>query len=75
MTEESIKVYHKRCRGYNSYKGEISLEIENVINRNFHANKPNEKWPTNITEFKIPAEKVYFHRSLTVLTVCRLAGL
>ena len=25
---------------------------ENVLNRDFHANKPNEKWLTDVTEFK-----------------------
>ena len=59
MREEDMKVYHKRRRGYSSYKGEISPEVENVINRDFHAEKPNEKWLTDITEFSIPAGKVY----------------
>ena len=54
-----MKVYHKRRRGYSSYQGEISPEVENVINRDFHAEKPNEKWLTDITEFSIPAGKVY----------------
>ena len=31
----------------------------NLINRNFHAEKPNEKWLTDITEFRLPAGKVY----------------
>ena len=59
MREEDMKVYNKRRRGYSSYKGEISPEVENVINRDFHAEKPNEKWLTDITEFSIPAGKVY----------------
>lgn len=59
MREEEMKVYNKRRRGYSSYKGEISPEVENVINRDFHAEKPNEKWLTDITEFSIPAGKVY----------------
>lgn len=25
---------------------------ENVLNRNFHADNPNEKWVTDVTEFK-----------------------
>ena len=39
--------------------GEISPAPENLINRNFHAATPNEKWLTDITEFQIPAGKVY----------------
>ena len=44
---------------YNSYQGEISPAVDNLINRNFSASKPNEKWLTDITEFAIPAGKVY----------------
>jgi hypothetical protein len=41
---------------------------ENIINRDFHAATPNEKWHTDITEFHIPAGKVY-------LSSIRIAGL
>ena len=33
--------------------------MENVIDRDFHATKPNQKWLTDITEFSIKAGKVY----------------
>ncbi|MCB6992369.1 DDE-type integrase/transposase/recombinase [bacterium 210820-DFI.6.37] len=29
------------------------------MERDFHANKPNQKWLTDITEFALPAGKVY----------------
>ena len=32
---------------------------KNLINRNFRSRAPNQKWLTNITEFQIPAGKVY----------------
>ena len=59
MLEERliVKVHHRRK--YNSYKGEISPAVENLINRDFHADKPNQKWLTDITEFSIEAGKVY----------------
>ena len=44
---------------YGSYLGEISPAPENLINRDFQAGMPNEKWLTDITEFQIPAGKVY----------------
>ena len=59
MKEEGLQVKCKRRRKYSSYKGEISPEVPNLIKRNFHADKPNEKWLTDITEFAIPAGKVY----------------
>ena len=59
MKEEQLVVKIKRTRKYNSYQGEISPAVDNIINRVFSANKPNEKWLTDITEFAIPAGKVY----------------
>lgn len=59
MREEGLIVKVHRRRKYNSYKGEISPAVENLINRDFHADKPNQKWLTDITEFSIEAGKVY----------------
>ena len=59
MSDEQLVVKSTKKRKYNSYKGEISPEVENVINRDFSANSPNLKWLTDITEFHIPAGKVY----------------
>jgi hypothetical protein len=42
-----------------SHKGEITPAAENIINRDFKADKPNNKWLTDITEFHIPAGKIY----------------
>ena len=33
--------------------------MPNLIHRDFHAECPNQKWLTDITEFAIPAGKVY----------------
>ena len=46
-------------RRYGSYMGEINPAPENLLNRDFGANAPNTKWLTDITEFQIPAGKVY----------------
>jgi len=46
-------------RKYSSYDGEISPAAANVLQRDFKADKPNEKWVTDITEFRISAGKVY----------------
>ena len=59
MNDAQLIVKSTRKRKYNSYKGEISPEVENVINRDFSADSPNQKWLTDITEFHIPAGKVY----------------
>lgn len=59
MKEEDLTVRQKKSRKYNSYVGEISPAVENIVNRNFHAEYPNMKWLTDITEFSLPAGKVY----------------
>lgn len=59
MKELGLKVSMKMIRKYNSYKGEITPAAENLVERNFHGGNPNELWLTDITEFHIPAGKVY----------------
>ncbi|MFD2821623.1 MULTISPECIES: IS3 family transposase [Alteromonadaceae] len=60
MQEENLIPHSSRKRRqYNSYYGEISPPASNLINRDFHSNAPNTKWLTDISEFQIPAGKVY----------------
>jgi transposase InsO family protein/transposase-like protein len=59
MKQECLIVTANKKRRYGSYLGEISPAPENLINRDFRAGTPNEKWLTDITEFHIPAGKVY----------------
>ncbi|MCR5694578.1 MAG: IS3 family transposase [Clostridia bacterium] len=59
MKEEGLMVKQCKRLKYSSYKGEITPAANNLINRDFHADKPNEKWLTDITEFSIKAGKVY----------------
>ncbi|MEV5027719.1 IS3 family transposase, partial [Paenibacillus sp. LPE1-1-1.1] len=48
-----------RMKKYRSYKGTVGKIAPNVLERNFQAEKPNEKWVTDITEFKLFGEKLY----------------
>ncbi len=59
MKQECLVAAAPRRRRYGSYLGEISPAPDNLINRDFTAAAPNEKWLTDITEFQIPAGKVY----------------
>ena len=59
LMKQDRLVVAKTKRRYGSYLGEISPAPENLINRDFQAAAPNEKWLTDITEFQIPAGKVY----------------
>ncbi|QNP48577.1 IS3 family transposase [Diaphorobacter aerolatus] len=59
MKQECLVAATSRRRRYGSYMGEISPAPDNVLDRDFSAGAPNEKWLTDITEFQIPAGKVY----------------
>jgi transposase InsO family protein len=59
MGEGELVVPCKKKRKYSSYMGEISQAVENLVDRDFHADIPNKKWLTDLTEFHIPAGKVY----------------
>lgn len=44
---------------YHSYKGTVGKVADNLLARDFYANKPFEKLTTDVTEFKVGDEKVY----------------
>ena len=44
---------------YRSYKGEKGTTADNELNREFRAEKPNQKWVTDVTEFRLFGEKLY----------------
>lgn len=47
-----------RPKKYRSYRGECASS-PNVLNRQFNAARPNEKWVTDVTEFKVRGDKLY----------------
>ena len=74
LKSEGFKVNHKvvmrlmkqtgltckvRLKKYKSYKGERGKAAPNILQRNFKADKPNEKWATDITEFALFGKKLY----------------
>ena len=48
-----------RMKKYRSYKGEIGRIAPNILDRNFEAVKPNQKWATDVTEFSLFGTKSY----------------
>ena len=62
MKELGLESIQRPKRRYNSYKGTIGKIADNILNRDFTAEKPNEKWVTDITEFKINNEKLYLKK-------------
>lgn len=47
MKEENLVVKTIKKKKYNSYMGEISPAVDNLIKRDFHSDKPNAKWLTD----------------------------
>ncbi|EEL2517539.1 IS3 family transposase [Salmonella enterica] len=48
-----------RVKKYRSYKGEQGRICDNLLKRQFDADRPNEKWVTDVTEFKVNGKKLY----------------
>ncbi|MGE1279951.1 IS3-like element IS1397 family transposase [Escherichia coli] len=48
-----------RLKKYRSYWGNMGLAAENILQRQFKAEAPCEKWVTDITEFRAGGQKLY----------------
>lgn len=48
-----------RMKKYNSYRGEVGKIAPNLLERHFKSSGINQKWVTDVTEFKINGEKLY----------------
>lgn len=48
-----------RMKKYRAYQGEIGRAAPNVLERQFTAKRPNEKWVTDVTEFSVGGQKLY----------------
>lgn len=46
-----------RMKKYRSYRGLVGKIAPNVLERNFEADSPNQKWVTDVTEFSLYGEK------------------
>ena len=59
LMKELGLVCRVRMKKYRSYKGEKGATADNELNREFRAEKPNQKWVTDITEFRLFGQKIY----------------
>lgn len=48
-----------RPKRYSSYKGTCGVLSPNRLERDFYSERPNTKWVTDVTEFKVNGKKVY----------------
>ena len=59
LMKEMGLVCRVRMKKYRSYKGEQGTAAPNLLNREFTAEKPNQKWVTDVTEFRLFGRKLY----------------
>ena len=58
MNECGVKC-QVRLKKYRSYKGEVGAVVPDLLKRNFMAERPNQKWVTDLTEFSLFGKKLY----------------
>ena len=64
-----LKLFGKRPKEkYHSYKGKVGKISNNLIDRNFKADKPLQKWTTDVSEFKFSWGKCYLSPILDMCT-------
>lgn len=54
-----IQGIRRKMRRFSTYKGTIGKIADNLLKRDFKAEKPNEKWATDVTRFVVNDEKLY----------------
>lgn len=57
----------QRVRQFKTFRGKVGVVAPNLLERNFDAEAPNQKWATDVTEFKVGSEKLYLS---TVKDLC-----
>lgn len=58
MQKQALKAL-VRLKRYRSYRTENNAAIPNMLQRQFHAERPNQKWVTDVTEFNVHGEKLF----------------
>lgn len=59
MKSLNLKGKQRKNGKYHSYKGEVGKVADNLLKRDFNAERPFEKLTTDVTEFKVCNDKVY----------------
>lgn len=59
LMKELGLVCRVRIKKYRSYKGEVGKIAPNLLERDFEAERPNQKWVTDVTEFSLFGQKLY----------------
>lgn len=64
-----LNLFGKRPKEkYHSYKGKVGKIADNLIDRNFKANRPFQKWSTDVSQFNFSWGKCYISPILDMYT-------
>ena len=82
MRQLGLACQVRRKRKYVSYQGQTGKVAPNVLDRDFAAAEPNQKWVTDVTEFRVGDDKVYlspvmdlFDRQIIAYSISRSPNL
>jgi len=77
LMKELDLICQVRMKKYRSYKGEVGKIAPNLLKRDFEAEKPNQKWATDVTEFSLFGQKLYlspiidlYSRDIVSYSIC-----
>ena len=68
IMQENLLFARPKKRKFHSFQGVVGKICDNTINREFKAQMPYQKLGTDVTEFNIKGEKVYFAPLIDFLT-------
>lgn len=53
-----------RMKKYRSYRGEVGKTAPNLLNRDFHTEKPNQKWATDVTGLILHSDQGWQYQNI-----------
>ena len=59
MSQIGIKAHYRKKYIKTTINSNFSKNLNNLLKRDFKASKPNQKWATDVTEFKVNNDKLY----------------
>jgi len=59
MNHLGLRCQIRRRKRYNSFKGQVGKTAPNLLKRDFTTTGPNQKWVTDVTEFRVGDRRVY----------------
>jgi putative transposase len=59
MRRDGLRCHVRRKRRWSSFQGDVGVTAPNLLDRDFTAALPNQKWVTDVTEFRVGDRKLY----------------